>query len=305
MELEKTFQDFNMVLGLLINPWAGSSIFRQRKINYILNLRDKYSRKFGIGFKTFFLESKNDTSLTLEQVVKAGAKRIIVCGGDGTVNFLLKYIADSDLEVAIVPIGSGNGLAKAFRIPKKISNAFEFAIKGKAKWTDVFTANEHFFVNICGVGIDGVIAHYFNENKKRGFLSYITFTFKAFHGFKPFEATLIGDTFQEVLNKNMIVAFCNGYEYGNSFKIAPPSCLDDGMLNAVIVRYPGLLSILKNIHKPFLGEINKLNFVSIIQGRSFILKTPFGVGHVDGEPVIFNQEVKICLYPQKCLFVRK
>ena len=68
----------------------------------------------------------------------------------------------------IIPMGSGNGLALAAKIPKQTGRALDIIFKGAASPTDAFYINEKFSCTLCGIGFDAAVAHEFAKQKTRG-----------------------------------------------------------------------------------------------------------------------------------------
>ena len=76
-------------------------------------------------------------------------------------------------NIGIIPMGSGNGLALAAKIPKQTSRALDLIFTGKACPADAFYINEKFSCMLCGIGFDAAVAHEFAKQKKRGLQTYI------------------------------------------------------------------------------------------------------------------------------------
>ena len=111
----------------LINPVSGT-----KKKDQLKDLIIRKTRAEGIEFEIY--PSKADGSYdNLEKVIKKdGITDVVICGGDGTVNAVVNALQGVPVNFGIIPMGSGNGLAFAAKIPKQASLALDVIFKGKA-----------------------------------------------------------------------------------------------------------------------------------------------------------------------------
>src|SRR5262249_14008697 len=140
------------------------------------------------------------------------------------------------MELALVPSGSGNGLARELRIPFEPSAAFEVAFSGRQRAIDAGEIAERLFFNVAGVGLDARVAHRFAVNglQTQGFSRYMAITIPELASYHRDQlAITAGDS--TVQTSSLLVAIANGRQYGNGAVIAPHARLDDGLLDLVIV----------------------------------------------------------------------
>ena len=81
--------------------------------------------------------------------------RIVVAGGDGTVEFIVRRFADTKHPIGIVPLGTFNNLARALGLPLKLEDAIEVARGGRSRAITLGRVNDHIFVEACAVGLFG------------------------------------------------------------------------------------------------------------------------------------------------------
>src|SRR6201999_1634546 len=105
---------------------------------------------------------------------------IVICGGDGTVSAVAAALKGQETRLGIIPMGSGNGLAFAAGIPKDPVRALDIVFAGKASCIDGLLINEEFSCMLCGIGLDGKVAHEFASERTRGLQTYIRVTFRNF-----------------------------------------------------------------------------------------------------------------------------
>ena len=163
----------------------------------------------------------------------AGVDRVIVWGGDGTVNEAAGPIIErrSSAALGIVPGGSGDGLARSLGLGLRPERALEVALTAPAAAVDVgFLANRH-FLNIAGIGFDATVGMAFNQRSKRGLSGYLRELFGAVWSYRVERYGLVVDGVATD-QKRFLIAFANGREYGNNMVLAPAADPSDGWLDS-------------------------------------------------------------------------
>jgi diacylglycerol kinase (ATP) len=95
-----------------------------------------------------------DPEADIEDLFTAQA-RIVVAGGDGTVEFMLRKLADSKHPIGVLPLGTFNNFARALGLPEKLDAAIAVAKKGHARAITLGRVNGHVFVEACAIGLFG------------------------------------------------------------------------------------------------------------------------------------------------------
>lgn len=235
-----------------------------------------------------------------EKITSENISDIIICGGDGTIGYIVKHILTIKVAIGIVPMGSGNGLAFTAGIPRSPKLAMQIIINNKPKYVDAFWVNKIFACHNFGVGFDATVAHQFANSTKRGPLSYIKLTAKNFFSAKPYNFLLT--TNNETLTvKAFFVAVLNSNQFGNSLTIAPKASLHDGLLDVVIVKKDNKLSLfvkllmqLKNGKVAHVNDYKKT--IQYLQTELISLTNPANAPlHVDGEPVATQKNITISI----------
>ncbi|MBR2199701.1 MAG: acylglycerol kinase family protein, partial [Bacteroidales bacterium] len=93
------------------------------------------------------------------EIAAAAAKEgfydvVAAVGGDGSINEIAKALVKTETALAIIPCGSGNGLARALRIPVQPWRAIKFLDSAEFKKIDTCQVNDKFFLSIAGAGYD-------------------------------------------------------------------------------------------------------------------------------------------------------
>lgn len=217
----------------------------------------------------------------------AGARLVVAWGGDGTINEVASELADSSIPLGIVPSGSGNGFATELGISRDPARALRDAFSGTERRIDAGEINGRLFVNLLGIGFDGHVAREFQRlaQGRRGPLAYLTIGLRSVWSYRPatYRLTIEGQTSEF---RALLVAFANGCQYGNNAVIAPRARFDDGMLEAVVVKWwPPPANFLR-LHHLFRRTAHRAPGVISRPVRAALIESdrPMEM-HVDGEIV--------------------
>ena len=223
---------------------------------------------------------------------------IVAVGGDGSVNEIGKNLVNSNTTLAIIPTGSGNGLARDLKIPMTLKKAIMLINIGKTKKIDSVKINEDYFFVTGGVAFDADISWKFSEAQKRGFWTYFKISFKSFFNYKAQNYTIYYDGKEKMINNGFLVTFANAKQFGNNILISPNSKIDDGKLELIIIkRFPF-------IYLPVFGfyllsrQIHKFKFTNEISSDKIKIISPSTKIHIDGEPVQMNNPMEIEVIPK-------
>lgn len=201
-----------------------------------------------IDFEILPTDKNGNYSFLEEKIYKGAFTDVVICGGDGTLGPIISSIQNSNVNIGIIPTGSGNGLAFTAKIPRAANKALDIIFKGKTKMTDAFYVNGQFSCMLCGIGLDAQVALDFSLQKKRGLTTYIRQTFKNFLSAKTY--------LFEIKNRQLSFTFdafflciANSNQFGNHFTIAPKAKLNDGLLDIIIVKKMSKPSVIWSVLK--------------------------------------------------------
>jgi YegS/Rv2252/BmrU family lipid kinase len=222
------------------------------------------------------------------QAIDAGCDLLLAIGGDGTVNEVAWGMLGSETLLGVVPVGSGNGLARTLGIPLDPERALAVLESGVARRMDVGMANERPFLNVAGAGFDAAVGAEFHargaRGGRRGILAYVMVGLAKSLSYRAPLFRLEWDG-QQVETKAFVVAFVNGRQYGGGAVIAPGARLDDGRLEIVIIEEASLPEVLLNAPRLFTGTIERFRRYRRLDANGAAL---VGVAplehHRDGEP---------------------
>ncbi len=281
-----------------INPISGT----KGKILLLEIIKERTAEK-NILFEILHTNAEGNYSYLRPKINAERITDIIVCGGDGTVNQIANALLGVDINIGIIPMGSGNGLAFAAKIPKQIHKALEVIFKGNAIYIDSFYINKKFSCMLCGLGFDAQVAHDFAKQQKRGLATYVKQSTKNFFSAKtyPFGLSVNGSTFT---TDAFFISIANSNQFGNNFTIAPQASLHDGLLDIVIVNEMSKIrmvwNIIKQIRKgevrPYEDKKYHRTDIGYFQTKKLTIQNPQQAPlHIDGDPAttaaIFEIEI--------------
>lgn len=251
--------------------------------------KDKYD--YAISFTERGGHAKE---LTLN-AIEDGVDIIAAVGGDGTINEVATSMIGAEQTFAIVPYGSGNGLAHHLHLPLKPEKIITEVInKGIKSKIDTATVNAVPFISIAGVGFDALIADYFAKDPNRGFMTYVKFITEEYPHFKPGDYTLILDDKEKIDCKAMFVAFANSNQFGFNAAISPHASLNDGLLDVCIFKKPNLLEVGFVAERLMTQRIDKTHFVSIHKAKKInVIRQNEDVVNIDGEAIMMGKDVTV------------
>ena len=199
-----------------------------------------------LGLQGDALLSERPGQLTeLAREAAANASLLVAVGGDGTVNEVVNGIAGLDVELAVIPRGTGWDFVRTYGIPRKLEAAVEVALHGRTREIDLGRArylgwngsrSESLFANVASAGMSGAIAKRANETSKAlgGKVSYAWATFSVFSRWRSGEVTVRVDG-EERRGRMHDVIVANGRWHGGGMKLAPDAEPDDGLFDVVSI----------------------------------------------------------------------
>lgn len=232
-----------------------------------------------------------------KQFVAEGYDVVVACGGDGTMNEVASSLVHTDTAFAIVPFGSGNGLARHLGFSMYAREALAQIHNGKDHVIDSGTANGTRFFCTCGTGFDAHISHSFSAEGKRGFFTYLKVILREYLKYKPYSYRLIGPSFT-LRRRAFLITFANAAQWGNMAYIAPHASTRDGLLDICILSTFPIYSAPRLAFRLFKKTFDKSRHVTSLTSKEVLLiREREGEFHIDGDPVIMGKEIKVEVDP--------
>ncbi len=253
-------------------------------------------------YKLMWWEKNDDIKQKIKNEITNNTYDVVAAiGGDGTMNMIGSALVDTPVALAIIPIGSGNGLARHLKIPLNTQDALNNCVGGKIISIDSCQVDGKTFFCTCGVGFDAHISKVFAQGKKRGFFNYVRLTVKEFFKYHPNQYILTLDG-KEVIKKAFLITFANANQFGNEAIIAPLADIQDGILEVTILKKINLLIAIGLAFRLFNRTIHLSKHVEIYKAENIVLSSEKSMDmHYDGEPDEINSK---CLITIKSLSLK-
>ena len=290
-----------------INPISGtgSKLRLERKII-------KKCLEYNIGFELLSTSQEGEYSFLREKVKTDNITDIVICGGDGTLGPVISSLLNIKVNIGIIPMGSGNGLAFTAKIPRSVDKALEIIFAGQTSCVDAFLINGRLSCMLCGIGLDAKVAYDFSLQKKRGLSTYIKQTFKNFFSASPYHFEIKIQNMQLEVDA-FFICIANSNQFGNNFTIAPEASLDDGLLDIIIVKKmskPRIVwSVFKQMKRGTIISFEEKNFhkknILYFQTSSLqIINTDLAPLHIDGDHAPTSNKFDIEIIPSAFVLLR-
>jgi YegS/Rv2252/BmrU family lipid kinase len=222
---------------------------------------------------------------------------IVAWGGDGTVNEVASALVRTATALAIVPSGSGNGLARALGISRDPARAIRDAAGAVARVIDAGQCESRWFFSIAGIGFDAHVADCFDRAKtgRRGVSTYARITVRELLTYRPSSYRING---QPTTRAALLVTVANSSQFGNGATIAPRARLDDGLLDVVIFEETSRLATMLSMPRLFTGGVERVRGISSRQMARVTVEAAHAMTyHLDGEPRRGGQRLDFAIVP--------
>lgn len=249
-------------------------------------------------------EHKRGDTLARE-ALEAGARQIIVAGGDGSIMAAVNGLATADSELrkravlSIIPAGTANLVARALGIELDVPGAVETSLNGEVRPLDLGLCGSTYFALGMGIGLtEKVISGTVNKEKEKlGRFAYALAMLREM-GSPPTKFTyrLDAGPEQSVLGVAVIVA--NAGDIGNGLQFAPDARLDDGLLDLCVVRRFHGRDVLRLLWKGLINDLKEDRGLTYLQAAEIELdSTPHLTVQIDGEAVDRLTPVRVRCVP--------
>ena len=220
---------------------------------------------------------------------------VVAVGGDGTVNEVARSLVHTDTALAIIPCGSGNGLARHLRIPLDIKKAIGIINHCQIEPFDYGIINGLPFFCTCGMGFDAFISLKFAEAGKRGPITYVENVLKEGLKYRP-ETYEIVDEESSKHYKAFLIACANASQYGNNAYIAPGATMKDGKMDVIIMEPFDAIEapqIAADLFMKTLGNNSKIK--TFRAEHIHIRRSEPGAIHFDGDPIMTGNDIDVSI----------
>ena len=228
-------------------------------------IKDKLSQA-GIEFE-FAISTKHRENIDqVSQAIKDGYRKIIGVGGDGTLHHIVNAIfaqdavSSTDIEVALISIGTGNDWVRHYNIPTNYDKAIKLILKGKTDLQDIGTllyedgSKKEYFMNFVGIGYDAYVVEHTVDLKKYGQSAYLYGLVQCLFKFEAQELKIEVDG-KEILHGDVYMMIAGLGKYaGGGMKLSKDALINDGYFDLTIGKDLSKKEIIFMVHKLFNGN---------------------------------------------------
>jgi YegS/Rv2252/BmrU family lipid kinase len=257
--------------------------------------------RWGIEARLARTEAAGHATALAREAVQAGEPLVVAVGGDGTVNEVVNGFADehgamlgAPTALGVIERGTGCDFIRTHQIPKKLPDALRVIAEGVTRRVDVGRVTcraegggelVRLFANHASCGLTGDVATRANASSKRlgGTAAFLWATVSAFRAWRNVPFRIVLDGVERGLVANNVIC-ANGRQLGGGIRVAPRAEPDDGFFDVVIIGDVGKLALARNVHRMYLGTLEKDPRVEIVRAADVIVQPeqPLPV-EVDGE----------------------
>lgn len=277
-------------IAFIINPIAGTQK-KQKLPKLITQTLDKNQWLPNI----VFTEHAGHAEELAKQFAQMGFEAVVAVGGDGTVNEVARGLRDTQTAMGILPMGSGNGLARHLNIPMRLNRALEVFNRCEPIKIDYGLANGHVFVTTCGTGFDAMIAEQFAAAGKRGFKTYVQKIVEDLITYKPETYRIVeSESELDITTTAFLITFANANQWGNEAYIAPKASVQDGKMDICIMSSKAVFAVPSLAVGLFTKMLDKSLFMDGAKAKDVILyREKEGPFHIDGDPIQMEKDIHI------------
>ncbi|MDP6776245.1 MAG: diacylglycerol kinase family lipid kinase [Candidatus Latescibacteria bacterium] len=269
-------------IRFIVNPFAGTS---RGDISATIG---RVMGRPGSRYEITRTEEAGQATALAREAADQGTGTVVAVGGDGTINEVGRGLLGTGVALGIVPLGSGNALARELGIPLDPGEACRVLLDGRQEAIDVGWMGDAVFFSTAGVSLDAEVSWRYNQRggNLRGFLPYVGLTLYALASYRPETITVTPEEGEALEVRPLILTVANASRFGNGAIIAPQARPDDGLLDICIIEKRHLARMVWHARRLFTGSIDRMPGARSVRGKSFRIERPTrGRCQVDGEPL--------------------
>jgi YegS/Rv2252/BmrU family lipid kinase len=276
----------------IINPISGTS--KKKNLPELIESNLDHSL---FDYEIIYSQYPKHAKELASQAAQDGVDVVCAVGGDGSVHEVGTALIGTKTALAILPLGSGNGLARHLKIPLNIKKAIRCINEQNRLLMDTGLVNDKPFLGVGGYGFDALIADKFNKSGKRGVWNYTKLIMQEFRSFKPITISIELPHFKRELPV-VLCTLANASEFGNGFCISPTSSVTDGKLELCLLKPFKFWKAPSIAYHFFKKTSHRSEFTEIISLEKARITLNQKMAHYDGEPFEVRKELNIQVIPK-------
>jgi YegS/Rv2252/BmrU family lipid kinase len=294
---------------VIVNPNAGNGR-GEKDWTIISDLLTKY----GLKFHSQFTLARRHAILLTQEGIRFGNRKIIVVGGDGTMNevvngvFTQKICPTTDITLAMITVGTGNDWGKLFGIPCHYEKSIKIIKESKVFLQDAgivhyyngIERDKRYFINIAGLGFDAVVVKRTNLQKDKGYKGKAIYFINLLRSLMFYRHTLTSVEIdgRKIKNDVFTISIGIGRFSGGGMMQTPKAIPDDGLFDITIVNKIRKAEIIMSLKKLYDGSILNHPKIEGYTGKDIIIDSdPLIHLEADGES-LGHSPIKFRLIPK-------
>jgi diacylglycerol kinase (ATP) len=260
------------------------------KIEEIKRISKEYFENNSCHF--LITQKANETTSLANQAIEKNASAIISVGGDGTLHEVLQAVVGKNIPLGIIPMGSGNGLARQLNIDLNYKKALLQFKNCKIVKIDIGKLNDRYFINSLGFGFDAKVCDDLRNAKFRGLKMYVYYFIKNYFSYKPklFSLKINDEEFEDAY---FMISIANGKQFGYNFNIAPKASLNDGFFDIILIKKMNLWQGMKFIINSWQKKNTASMKISYKKAKHISMQTNEKMYQCDGDAFEGNAPFEI------------
>ncbi len=214
---------------LIVNPKAGSMDKSE-----LIDTVSRIVGQRGYQLSIFETTGNDDKGEIKKRVKEIEPWRILIAGGDGTINLVASILGDFDTTLGILPAGSANGLASNLNIPDELEQQIKISLGDNTCDIDHLNVNGETCLHISDLGLNAELIKNFEDSPIRGKFGYFLQSIPTLIDSKsPFTFNLEING-EKMVRTGILLAIANAQQYGTGATINPNGKMDDGKFEVLI-----------------------------------------------------------------------
>jgi diacylglycerol kinase (ATP) len=255
--------------AIIANPVAGGG-----KGRVLAERAREYLHGRGLDVEIHWTAESGQSTGIARDLLSRGVKRIVGCGGDGTLNEIANALAYSDAALGLLPGGRGNDLCRALGIPRSLPQAADVFVEGQVRRIDLGKVGDRYFNSVAAIGFDAEVCRTVELGNIpfSGRATYVYAVLKTLRTYRSPRLKLTGD-FGVVEGNIFLAATSNTPTYGGGFRITPPAKMDDGILHVCLIDELPTWRVLALLPCVYRGKHTKRPGVRILPTRRLSIES--------------------------------
>lgn len=252
----------------------------------------------GLSIKMFNSSNASEARLLSARAHAESFDMVICAGGDGTIHEVVNGMAESNLILGILPMGTGNVLACELGIPLNPLEACRVLSDGVVRKIDLCKADEIYFTCMAGVGFDAQVVKELDPKVKEllGRIAYPLSGLRTLmrYGLPELRIEIDG---QKAPMTGHAVVVCNSRRYGGRFRLCPEAVIDDGWMDVCILQKRDAFAILRSGLAILFNSHERVRGVNFYRAKSLHITSDKNVLVQSDGDVVGTTPVRFSIIP--------